>query len=441
MKKEEMLNHLKAFDPTIFTLLQDEIRRQRCTLSLVPTVNAMSPLAAYLEGSPLANSSIDGGAPHHTNSVEELVRMRARELFGSEHAVVRLGNIAAASRVAFLALLQPGDTVLSFNRRKQEHCAGLNYRFENYGIDPTVQKVDWDAVLAMAQRLRPRLIIFSPVSYPRIPNYERLAATARAVGAYLWVDIGQCVGLVAAGLLPSPVDIADVVSFPTNDSLRGPDGAVILCKKAIASQMDSAVANTGHISLHVNRLAALGLALHAAGQPRFRAYGEQVLANSKALAAALESHGVTLLCGGTETHLVLAAPAPGIDIAETVNTLARIGVYTKPDRIPTMRPESVLSALRLSTLNPTTRGLGEADMAILGETLARVLSGRLPARDEDIVRTGIAKLIMDKPIFSEGWMNMDAMSNVFQPQSDTVTVHEHAASERRNILKNLFHKD
>ena len=438
MKKEDMLRHLKAFDPAIFTLLQDEIQHQRCTLSLIPTVNAMSPLAAFLEGSPLANSSLDVCGIRHTGSVEELVRTRARELFGSDHAVVRLGNIAAASRVAFLALLQPGDTVLSFNLRKQEHCAGLNYHFENYGIDPTAQRVDWDAVMQCAERVRPRLIIFSPVSYPCIPNYECLAAVARAVGAYLWVDIGQCVGLVAAGLIPSPVALADVVSFPTNDSLRGPDGAILLCKKDIAARMDAAVANTGHISLHMNHLAALGFALHAAAQPKFRAYGEQVLVNSRALAAALKERGIDLLCGGTETHLILAAPAAGVTVSDTLHTLARMGVYVKLDKIPTMRPEILLSALRLSTLGPTTRGLKEADMAIIADVLARALSGRCTEAEEDTMRMTIAKLLMDKPIFSEEWMNVDAVPQRVAPSPDTGSVHEHAASERKAILKNLF---
>ena len=439
MKKEEMLQHLKAFDPAIFTLLQDEIRRQRCTLSLIPTVNAMSPLAAFLEGSALANSTLEACGAAHTSSIEELVRTRAQDLFGSAHAVVRLGNIAAASRVAFLALLQPGDTVLSFNRRKEEHCAGLNYHFENFGIDPTLQKVDWDEVMRLAKRVRPRLIIFSPVSYPCVPNYARLTEVARAVGAYLWVDIGQCVGLVAAELIPSPVACADVVSFPTNDSLRGPDGAILLCTKELAPQMDAAVANTGHISLHMNRLAALAFALHAAAQPKFRAYGEQVLANSRALAASLAKRGVSLLCGGTETHLVLAAPASGVDLTDAVHTLARIGLYVKPDRIPTMRTEFLLSALRLSTLNPTTRGLTEGDMEIIAETLAHVLSGAVSETQQDTMRMNIGKLIMDKPLFSDKWMNLDAMAHAAAPASgDGIAVHEHAASERRSILKNLF---
>ncbi len=434
MKKEEMLQHLKALDPAIFTLLQDEICRQRCTLSLIPTESAISPLAAFLEGSALANSTLDTYGAAHTSSIEELVRTRAQDLFGSEHAVVRLGGIAAASRVAFLALLHPGDTVLSFNRRKEEHCAGLNYHFESFGIDPVAQRVDWDEVMQLAARVRPRLIIFSPVSYPCIPNYEHLTAIARSVGAYLWVDIGQCVGLVAAGLIPSPVACADVVSFPTNDALRGPDGAILLCKKELAARMDAAVANTGHSALHMNHLAALGFALHAAAQPKFRTYGEQVLSSAAALAAALRERGIELLAGGTETHLLLAAPAAGVDLMESVRSLRRIGVYVKPDRIPTMRSEILLSALRLSTVGAVTRGLAPADMALVADVLACVLSGTCTDRKEDRLRMEVAKLLMDKPLFSEAWMNEVSAHVAAAPSS----VHDHAAGERMSILKNLL---
>ena len=434
MKKEEMLQHLKALDPAIFSLLQDEIRRQRCTLSLIPTVNAMSPLAAFLEGSALASSTLEACGTTHTSSIEELVRTRAQELFGSEHAVVRLGGIAAASRVAFLALLHPGDTVLSFHRRKEEHCAGLSYHFENFGIDPAAQRVDWDEVMQLAERVRPRLIIFSPVSYPCIPNYARLTEVARAVDAYLWVDIGQCVGLVAAGLIPSPVACADVISFPTNDALRGPDGAILLCKKEFAARIDAAAANTGHSSLHMNHLAALGFALHAAAQPKFRAYGEQVMASAAALAAALRERGIELLAGGTETHLVLAAPAAGVDITEAVHTLRRIGVHVKLDRIPTMRSEILLTALRLSTAGVVTRGLTAADMPLVADVLACVLSGKCTEREEDRLRMTVAKLLMDKPIFSEAWMNDVSAYVAASPDS----VHDHAADERMSILKNLL---
>ena len=438
METENLLNHLKGFDTEIFELLQEEIKQQRYTLSLVPTVNAMSPLAAYLEGSLLTNTTIErcGG---RVSAIEELVRARVRNLFGSEHAIVRFGSIAAASRVVFLGLLQPGDRVLSFNRRKEEHCAGLDYAFENFGIDPAAEKVDWDAVSALAQRTKPRLIIFSPVSYPRIPNYAKLAEIAHAVGAYLWVDIGQSVGLIAAGLLPSPVAHADVMTFPTNDSLHGPDGAVVLCKEKLAGKLDAAVENTGHVALHMNHLAALGIALHEAASETFKAYGRQVIANAKALAASLTQNGAKLLCGGTETHLVLAAPAAGVKLVDTAHRLSRIGIRVKTDVVPTMEENRTLDALRLSSLNPTTRAFKEEDMTAVGKILARVLAAPPSDAALEEMRQETAALIISKPIFSNEWyVDTNADESAFYDESSAGAVHEHVARARMNTIKKLF---
>ena len=191
MKREEVANHLKTFDPEIYGLLEEERQRQRYTLSLMPNMNAMSPFAKYLEGSVLTNSFFDrhdettSGGLH----LDAIVRARAVELFHCDHAIVRLGNIVAASRVVFQALLESGDTVLSFNLRKKDHVAGLSYNFENYGIEPGTQEIDWGAVREQAERVKPRLIIFSPVSYPRTIDYQILYEIAQTVDAYLWVDI------------------------------------------------------------------------------------------------------------------------------------------------------------------------------------------------------------------------------------------------------------
>ena len=438
MEKENLLNYLKAFDAEIFELLQEELRRQRYTLSLVPTVNAMSPLSAYLEGSLLTNSSPEGHAAGK-NAVEDLVRTRVQQLFSTDHAIVRLGNIAAASRVVFHALLQAGDRVLSFNLRKQEHCAGLNYTFENFGISPDTQTVDWDAVMTRAKSIRPRLLIFSPVSYPRIPDYAKLAEIAHAVGASLWVDIGQSVGLVAAGLLPSPVSAADIVTFPTNASLHGPNGAIILCKKALAQRLDDAVVNTGHTALHMNRLAALGVALHEATSAAARQYGRQVLANAQALAKSLTQNGGTLLCGGTDTHLVLAAPSGTVNIVEAVHHLSHIGLLVKLDHLPTMQMELFLHALRLSSLNPTTRACKEEDMTVIGKLLARALSAPLSVQEIERMRKEVAALIVNKPIFSNEWfVETGNDENTFYDESDTGAMHEHVAAERKAIMKKLF---
>ena len=406
MKREEVVSHLKAFDPEIYSLLEEERERQRYTLSLMPNMNAMSPFAKYLEGSVLTNSIFDrrdettSGGLH----LESIVRQRATELFHSDHAIVRLGNIVAASRVVFQALLEPGDTVLSFNLRKKDHVAGLSYKFENYGIEPGTQEIDWGAVRAQAERVKPRLIIFSPVSYPRTIDYQILFEIAQSVDAYFWVDISQSVGLVASKLVPSPVPLADVVTFSTRDSLRGPDGAILLTKQELAARMDTAVINTGHEALHMNHLAALGVVLREAGSESYRTYAEQVVRNAQVLARTLADHGASVLCGGTDTHLVLASTAAGIDMREAVKTIGRMGIRVKPDSVPTMNSGLFLHALRLSTSSPTTRGMAEQDIAYIGSLLAKPLTTILTPEEIEKIRQEIVALVKDAPIFDDEWM-------------------------------------
>ena len=406
MKREEVANHLKTFDPEIYGLLEEERQRQRYTLSLMPNMKAMSPFAKYLEGSVLTNSFFDrhdettSGGLH----LDAIVRARAVELFHCDHAIVRLGNIVAASRVVFQALLESGDTVLSFNLRKKDHVAGLSYDFENYGIEPGTQEIDWGAVREQAERVKPRLIIFSPVSYPRTIDYQILYEIAQTVDAYLWVDISQSVGLVAAKLVPSPVPLADVVTFSTRDSLRGPDGAVLLTKRDIAARMDAAVINTGHEALHMNHLAALGVVLREAGSDRYRSYAAQVVQNAQVLARTLADHGASVLCGGTDTHLVLASAAAGIDTDAAVKAIGQMGIRVKTDNVPTMNSGLFLHALRLSTSNPTTRGMREEDIAYIGSLLAKPLTTVLSPEEIEKTRQEIVALVKDAPVFSEEWM-------------------------------------
>ena len=406
MKREEVVSHLKTFDPEIYNLLEEERQRQRYTLSLMPNMNAMSPFAKYLEGSILTNSIFDRRDDTPTGGLHlaGIVRQRAMDLFRCDHAIVRLGNIVAASRVVFQALLEPGDTVLSFNLRKKDHVAGLSYKFENYGIEPGSQEIDWGAVRAQAERVKPRLIIFSPVSYPRTIDYQILFEIAQSVDAYFWVDISQCVGLVASKLIPSPVPLADVVTFSTRDSLRGPDGAVLLTKQDLAARMDTAVINTGHEALHMNHLAALGVVLREAGSESYRTYAEQVVRNAQVLARTLADHGASVLCGGTDTHLVLASTAAGIDMREAVKAIGRMGIRVKPDSVPTMTSGLYLHALRLSTSSLTTRGMAEQDIAYIGSLLARPLTTILSPEEIEKTRQEITALVKDAPIFDDEWV-------------------------------------
>lgn len=442
MDRESLLSGLEHFDPEIFGRFQEELQRQRYMLSFVPTINAESPYAAYLEGSVLASCYLD----YHTKEqpyrgFEKIAAERAKSLFHSDHAIVRLDGIAAASRTVLRALLPDGGQVLSFRNRKKEHVRGDAYTFASFGVDLVSREVNWAELQEKADSLKPALVIFSPVNYAKQTDYGRMADIAHAAGARFWVDLGQNVGLTAAGLLASPVSFADVVTFPTNDSLRGPEGAVILCRENLADILDQTVLESGFASIHKNKLAALALALHEAASPEYRAYGRQVLQNAKALAKSLQANGIEVLSGGTENHLVIAKLPADIDAAHIDENMAKAGFYTKKDETLLDEKGEPLCILRLSCLSPTTRSLKESDMEKVGELLAKGIRAASDAERETIRET-VGMSVMDKPIFSEEWLPKARVHDRFFDGSDRVTAREVAASERRDFVKKLFlHKD
>ena len=260
MTNEKILRKLENFDPELCGQLRSALKQQRTTLSLIPTTNAASPFASFLKGSTLGDEIIDHHKAHRQSRLEKLAISRAKELFNAEHAIVRTGSLAMASRVVMLALLKKGDTVLSFNLRKSEHCTGdLQYNFVKFGVEPDTLELNFAKVQALAHKHRPDMIIYSPVNYPRNIDYAGLRKIADEVGAYLWIDLGQNSGLVAAGKIPSPVPYADVATFAASDALHGPQNGIILCKEKIAELLDKTVIETGHSSLKKNVLASLAL--------------------------------------------------------------------------------------------------------------------------------------------------------------------------------------
>ena len=405
MNRDRIIQNIEALDAELFSIFRSEFRKQRYSLSLLPQDNA-SPLVTYLLGSSLSNLHLDYHDAQKHDALEVLAADRAASLFGADEAIVRLASVQVASRMVLLTFLKRGDPILSFHLRKREYCDGdrLAYQFENYSIDPETHELDYDAIAKKAKEFRPKLLIFSPVSYPRTIDYQILFEIAQSVDAYFWVDISQSVGLVAAKLVPSPVPLADVVTFSTRDSLRGPDGAILLTKQEFAARMDAAVINTGHEALHMNHLAALGVVLREAGSESYRTYAEQVVQNAQVLARTLADHGASVLCGGTDTHLVLASTAAGIDMREAVKTIGRMGIRVKPDSVPTMNSGLFLHALRLSTSSPTTRGMAEQDIAYVGSLLAKPLTTILTPEEIETTRQEIVALVKDAPIFDDEWV-------------------------------------
>ncbi len=406
MQNQTLTDSLAAFDPEIYGLLQDEIQRQRFTLSLLPTSNAVSPFSAYLKGSIFGNGHLDHHAVQSHMRLEEIAEKRAVKLFGADHAIVRVADIAAASRVVFQALATVGDTILSFNRRKSEHCIGehVQYDFISFSIEPETEKIDLERVEALAKARKPRIIIYSPVNYPLHLDYKKLKEIASAVGAYLWVDIGQNAGAVAAGLAPSPVPYADVVTLPTGDSLHGPQSAVILTSKELAENMDRAMLDTGHSIVKKNVLAALATTFLEAGSPAFKAYCEQVLKNSRALEKGLHDAGIRTLCGNSESHLVLAQLPAGAEPDEMAAKLREAGFLVKGDIMLTSDQSKTFPILRLSALDPTTRALKETSLQTVGHLLGEFIQTDGAEKVQEKVKAQIRAILMDKPLFSDEWL-------------------------------------
>ena len=438
MDREELLSTLKKLDEEVFAEFQDEIEEQRFTMSLIPTVNAESPFAAYLEGSILANVSTDYHGISRTGRFERMAVERALKCFHAEHAIVRLDSISAASRVVFKALLKSGNPGLTYNGRKQELCHGLSYRFSIFGADWENRDIDWKELDEQIARHQPKIVIFSPTSFPFAIDTKRLAKVTHEAGALLWIDIGQNVGLVAAGLMPSPVADADVVTFPTNDSLQGPEGAIILCKKELAETIERSVIDNGHSALHKNRLAALAVSLREASEPSFRLYGQQVIANARALSKALQENGIPIWGDGTDCHLVVAALPPDADPQKTEQKLHRAGFMIKPARLPDAARRPAHPVLRLSSLNPTTRSLKEKDMEKIGQLLAAALNVDDPAALE-VIRKKVSSLLMDKPIYSEEWVESIATPDIFFNGADEISVRNIASNEKKHLFGRLFH--
>ena len=406
MIHKKFLDNLKRFDPELCGILEDSLKRQLNTLSLIPTTNAISPFAAYLKGSTLGNDFLDYHAAEHHSRLEKLAIKRMCSLYGAEHAIVRTGSLVAASRVVMLGLLKSGDTVLSFNRRKEEHCTGdlMQYKFVKFGLEADSLRLNFDKIKKLAQEQRPKMIICSPVNYSYNIDYAELRKIADEVGAYLWIDLGQNSGLVAAKKIPSPVPFADVATFAASDALHGPQNGIILCRKTLAETLDQAVIDTGHVSLKKNVLASIDIALSEATCEEFSDYAKQVLKNARALERGLKKAGCKVLCSPTENHLVLLSIPNEQDGETLAQKLEEAGLLVKPEKLCTADENISFSILRLSSLDATTRSLDEWDMEKIGNNLGEFLRSPQDSAAIKSLQKTIKKLVEHLPLFAEDWL-------------------------------------
>lgn len=440
MTHEELLSTMKAFDGEIYIRLQDEIQRQRLSVSLVPTMNAESPFVAYLEGSVLANDFLDYHALQEYDGFEELAAKRAANLFGAQHAVVRLNGTASASRVVFEALLSAGDSVLSFNGRKKAYSLGLQYDFHAFGINAATKELDVAEYERKVKEYQPKLVIVSPVNYPLAIDYRHLADVAHEAGAYFWVEMGQNAGLIAAGLMDSPVPYADIVTMPTSGSLHGPEGAMLLCTNKLAEVFDQAVVVHGYAGLQKNHLAALAVMLREARGEAFKNYCQQAINNATALGKSLQEHGIELLYPAKDSYLVMAKLPEDVDPDTIEEKLQQAGIFTKADVITPEGDAKPIYALRLSTLSVTTRSLKENDVELIGGCLSGAIKAPEGGKELADVRDMVGTLVMQKPIFSEEWITKaDARlryDGEGEPMAQVMT-----GAEKQHLMNNIFGKN
>ncbi|MFJ1802071.1 serine hydroxymethyltransferase [Streptomyces sp. NPDC088180] len=362
-------------DPEIAGVLLAETGRQAATLQLIAAENFQSPAVLAALGSPLANKYAEGypGARHHggcehADAAERIALRRATALFGAEHANVQPHSGSSAVLAAYAALLRPGDTVLAMGLPYGGHLthgapgnfSGRWFDFVGYGVDPDTGLIDYARLRALARARRPKAIVCGSISYPRHPDYELFREIADEAGAYLIVDAAHPMGLIAGGAAPSPVPYADVVCATTHKVLRGPRGGMVLCGAELAERIDRAVFPFTQGGAQMHTVAAKAVAFGEAATPAYTLYAHQVVAHARVLAAGLEAEGFEVTTGGTDTHIVVADPAPlGVDGRTARERLAAAGVVLDTCALP----YGDARGIRLGTAAVTTQGMDDGDMA------------------------------------------------------------------------------
>ncbi len=386
---QDSIGLLRDADPEIAGAMEQELRRQRRNLELIASENIVSPAVMAAMGSVLTNKYAEGypgkryyGGCECVDVAERIAIQRAKELFGAEHANVQPHSGAQANLAVYFALLEPGDTVLGMNLAHGGHLthgspvnmSGKYFHFVPYGLNDDTQRIDYDRLAELAKEHKPRLIVAGASAYPRSIDFQRIGQIARDCGAYFMVDMAHIAGLVAAGLHPSPVPYADVVTTTTHKTLRGPRGGMILCREALAKQIDKAIfpGTQGGPLMHV--IAAKAVCLGEALKPAFKEYQQRVIDNAQALAGALVSKGYALISGGTDNHLMLV-DLRGFEVTgkELEKRLDEVYITVNKNAIPN-DPQSpfVTSGIRIGTPAVTTRGLQPEDMEIIADCIYKV---------------------------------------------------------------------
>ena len=410
----EMMDLIAQADPEVGSGILAEYDRQRRNIELIASENFVSVPVLLAMGTVLTNKYAEGypgkryyGGCQCVDVVEDIARKRACQLYGADHANVQPHAGAQANYAVYQALCQVGDTVMGMDLSNGGHLthgspvnfSGLHYNMVSYGLDPNTHRIDYDQVRDLAKKHKPKMIIAGASAYPRIIDFKTFADIAHEVGAYFMVDMAHIAGLVAAGLHPSPVPYADVVTTTTHKTLRGPRGGMILCKEEFAKKIDSAIfpGSQGGPLEHI--IAAKAVALGEALKPEFKAYQQRILENAQALAQGLMEEGFDLVSGGTDNHLALVdLRKAGVTGKEMEHRLDEVNITVNKNAIPN-DPEKpfVTSGIRVGTPAATTRGFQPDDFREIAKIIwaaATDFEG-----NQDALRARVAALTAKYPMY------------------------------------------
>ncbi len=415
-----MIDDLAHTDPEIFAVIERERQRQLHKLEMIASENFVSAAVLEAQGSILTHKYAEGypgrrfyGGCEYVDTAENLALSRVKELFGAQYANVQPHSGTQANMAIYFAHLQFGDTIMGMDLAHGGHLShgasvnfsGRLFKAVTYGVDRQSEEVDFDAAADLARRHHPKMIIAGASAYPRAMDFARFGDIAREVGAYLLVDMAHIAGLIAVGLHPDPVPVADFITSTTHKTLRGPRGGLILAREKYGKALDSQIfpGMQGGPLMHI--IAAKAVAFKEALAPNFKRYQEQIISNSRTLAREFLKRGYRLVAGGTDTHLILVdLSATGLTGKQAEEALDQAGITVNKNSIPfDSRPPTITSGIRVGTPALTTRGMKEAEMAIIADFMHQALAnpkdtGHL-SRLEDQVRDFCHQF----PLFAEEW--------------------------------------
>jgi len=416
------MRSLAETDPEIAAAIQNETHRQAEGLELIASENFVSRAILEAAGSVMTNKYAEGypgrryyGGCEFVDVAESLAISRAKQLFGAEHANVQAHSGAQANMTVYFATVKPGDTVLGMNLAHGGHLthghplnfSGKLYNIVPYGVRKDDERIDYEELERLAHQHKPQMIMVGASAYPRAIDYPRIAAVSKAVGSVMVVDMAHIAGLVAAGVLPSPVPHSDFVTSTTHKTLRGPRAGLVLCREQYAKEIDKALfpGVQGGPLMHI--IAAKAVCFKEAMEPSFLGYQKHTLANAQALARSLTSNGFRLVSGGTDNHLMLVDVfSKGVTGKVAEASLGKAGITVNKNAIPfDQNPPMVASGIRVGTPALTTRGMRETEMEQIGALIARVLAAPDDDRIIGTVKTEVEQLCRQFPLYGERLVN------------------------------------